>query len=328
MATTTAFGWETPDDTDLVKDGAAAIRTLGSSIDTSMAELKGGTTGQVLSKTSATDMDFTWITPTDLVAANPNLIINGNFTINQRGYVSAANLASGSYGFDRWKSNFTNTTLTYTTEPAGQSVTINSGGGLQQIVERANVPAGTYVLSFTGTATGRIYNSGEQPPSYAASPITFTADGLENVVVEFTASGATKTLGKVKLELASSPTAFCFAGGTIQGELAACQRYYQRVDLLNNLAEVGFGQMLNTTVFDFLLPLKTTLRAATSLFTSGGSVYDTTSASVYSGGTFSIGAGNVNGVVIRYTHGSSVFTTGRMGYVFGGSGFIAIEGEL
>jgi len=65
MATTTAFGWETPDDTDLVKDGAAAIRTLGSSIDTSMAELKGGTTGQVLSKTSATDMDFTWVTQDD-----------------------------------------------------------------------------------------------------------------------------------------------------------------------------------------------------------------------------------------------------------------------
>jgi hypothetical protein len=61
MATTTNFGWTTPNDTDLVKDGAAAIRTLGSAIDTSMAELKGGTTGQILSKTSNTDMDFTWI---------------------------------------------------------------------------------------------------------------------------------------------------------------------------------------------------------------------------------------------------------------------------
>jgi hypothetical protein len=65
MASTSAFGWETPDDTDLVKDGAAAIRTLGNSIDTSMAELKGGTTGQVLSKTSNTDMDFTWIEQDD-----------------------------------------------------------------------------------------------------------------------------------------------------------------------------------------------------------------------------------------------------------------------
>ena len=59
MATTTNFGWETPDDTDLVKDGALAIRTLGSAIDTSLVDLKGGTTGQVLSKTSNTDMDFT-----------------------------------------------------------------------------------------------------------------------------------------------------------------------------------------------------------------------------------------------------------------------------
>ena len=62
MANTTNFGWETPDDTDLVKDGAAAIRTLGSAIDTSMADLEGGTTGQILAKNSNTDMDFIWIT--------------------------------------------------------------------------------------------------------------------------------------------------------------------------------------------------------------------------------------------------------------------------
>lgn len=61
MANTTNFGWETPDDTDLVKDGAAAMRTLGSAIDTSMMDLKGGTSGQILSKNSNTDMDFVWI---------------------------------------------------------------------------------------------------------------------------------------------------------------------------------------------------------------------------------------------------------------------------
>jgi hypothetical protein len=63
MPNTTNFGWATPADTDLVKDGAAAIRTLGSSIDTSLVDLKGGTTGQVLSKASNTDMDFAFITP-------------------------------------------------------------------------------------------------------------------------------------------------------------------------------------------------------------------------------------------------------------------------
>jgi hypothetical protein len=36
MATTTNYGWTTPNDTDLVKDGASAIRTLGSSIDTTV----------------------------------------------------------------------------------------------------------------------------------------------------------------------------------------------------------------------------------------------------------------------------------------------------
>ena len=62
MATTTNFGWETPDDVDLVKDGAAAMRTLGNSIDTSFVDLKGGTSGQILSKASNTDLDYTWIT--------------------------------------------------------------------------------------------------------------------------------------------------------------------------------------------------------------------------------------------------------------------------
>ena len=62
MANTTNFGWETPDDTDLVKDGAAAIRTLGQAIDTSLQDLEGGTTGQILSKNSNTDMDFVWVT--------------------------------------------------------------------------------------------------------------------------------------------------------------------------------------------------------------------------------------------------------------------------
>lgn len=58
--TTTNFGWTIPSDTDLVKDGASAIRTLGQGIDTSMADLEGGTTGQILTKNSGTDMDFVW----------------------------------------------------------------------------------------------------------------------------------------------------------------------------------------------------------------------------------------------------------------------------
>lgn len=75
MANTTNFGWETPDDTDLVKDGAAAMRTLGNAIDTSLVDLKGGTTGQVLSKATNADMDFSWVT-TDDANAIQNAIVD------------------------------------------------------------------------------------------------------------------------------------------------------------------------------------------------------------------------------------------------------------
>jgi hypothetical protein len=63
MATTTPnFSWPVPTSTDLVKDGATAIEALGDSIDASLVDLKGGTSGQVLAKNSNTDMDFIWVT--------------------------------------------------------------------------------------------------------------------------------------------------------------------------------------------------------------------------------------------------------------------------
>jgi len=50
-----------PTPTDLVTDLPADFEVFGQAVDTSMADLKGGTTGQILSKASNTDMDFTWI---------------------------------------------------------------------------------------------------------------------------------------------------------------------------------------------------------------------------------------------------------------------------
>ena len=54
MATTTNYGWTTPNDTDLVKDGASAIRTLGSSVDTTTKNLNPQTTTGALAYRSAT----------------------------------------------------------------------------------------------------------------------------------------------------------------------------------------------------------------------------------------------------------------------------------
>jgi hypothetical protein len=82
MPTTTNFGWTTPADTDLVKDGAAAIRTLGNGVDTSFLDLKGGTSGQILAKNSNTDLDFVWVANDvgDITAVNTNSPITGGGT--------------------------------------------------------------------------------------------------------------------------------------------------------------------------------------------------------------------------------------------------------
>jgi hypothetical protein len=76
---TTNFGWQMPTPTDLVTDLPADFEVFGQAVDTSMADLKGGTTGQILSKTTNTDMDFTWITNDvgDITAVNVTAPITG-----------------------------------------------------------------------------------------------------------------------------------------------------------------------------------------------------------------------------------------------------------
>jgi hypothetical protein len=62
---TTNFGWVMPTSTDLVTDLPADFAVFGQGVDTSFADLNGGTTGQVLSKASNTNLDFTWIEQDD-----------------------------------------------------------------------------------------------------------------------------------------------------------------------------------------------------------------------------------------------------------------------
>jgi hypothetical protein len=59
---TTNFGWQMPTSTDLVTDLPADFEVFGQAVDTTLVDLKGGTTGQILAKASNTNMDFAWIT--------------------------------------------------------------------------------------------------------------------------------------------------------------------------------------------------------------------------------------------------------------------------
>ena len=96
MATTTPnFGWSVPTSSDLVKNGATAIETLGDSIDASLVDLKGGTTGQVLAKATNTDMDFTWTTSS---AGMTNPMTTTGDTIYSSSGSTPARLGIGSTG--------------------------------------------------------------------------------------------------------------------------------------------------------------------------------------------------------------------------------------
>jgi hypothetical protein len=115
MATSPNYNWPEPDNTDLVRNGALAIRTAVNAIDASLVDLKGGTTGQVLAKATGTDMDFTWATPSggSSNVAGKNVVLNSNFSIWQRG-TSIAQTAAALYTADRWQGyQGTATAMTY-----------------------------------------------------------------------------------------------------------------------------------------------------------------------------------------------------------------------
>ncbi len=145
-----------------------------------------------------------------------NAIINGNFQVNQRGVSGTVTLAAGAYGHDRWKAGASGCTYTFATVDNVTTLTI-SAGSLIQVIEGLNLYSGTYTLSWTGTAQGKI-GAG----SYSGSGVTGTATGGTNLNIEF----GTGTLSLVQFEpgVEASP----FERRDYGRELMMCQRYYQR----------------------------------------------------------------------------------------------------
>lgn len=144
MATTTPnFGWPVPTSTDLVKDGATAIEALGDSIDASMLDLKGGTTGQVLSKNTNTDMDFTWVTTDDANAIQNSIVDAKGDLIAATANDTPARLAVGTNGQVLTADSTAATGIKWAT-PA-------SGGGLTLLSTTTITSATTTISSISGS---------------------------------------------------------------------------------------------------------------------------------------------------------------------------------
>lgn len=144
----------------------------------------------------------------------PNLLINPQFNINQRVAVSGANLASiGDYFLDRWCASVTNSAPTW----SGDVLTIPAGDGVKQIVEDVNMPAGTYNLSWEGTAQCNVEGLG-----LADSPIEFSVVGGADITIDF----GPGTVQQPMLVAGTLPAPFIARQFT--DELVLCKRYLQK----------------------------------------------------------------------------------------------------
>jgi hypothetical protein len=212
MATTTPnFGWAVPTSTDLVKDGAVAIETLGDSIDASLVDLKGGTTGQVLSKASNTDMDFTWVT--DATGIPATIFDAKGDIIAATAADTAARLAVGA----------NDTVLTAdSTTATGLKWAAASGGGLTY---SAWTPTVTNLTVGNGTTIARYAQSGKFVHAYYRFTFgsTSSISGSPTISLPVTAANALCTPAAVNIE--DNGTA-SFAGFGFMTSTTAMSVYY------------------------------------------------------------------------------------------------------
>ena len=149
---TTPFSWQMPTATDLVTDLPADFEVFGQAVATSMADLLGGTSGQILAKNSNTDMDFVWIANDqgDITGVTAGTGISGggtSGTVTITNSMATAITTAGDTLYGTGSGTFSRLGI----GTAGQVLQVNSGATAP---EWATSAAGGMTLLSTTTLTG------------------------------------------------------------------------------------------------------------------------------------------------------------------------------
>jgi hypothetical protein len=142
---TSNFGWQMPTATDLVTSLPADFEVFGQAVDTDLADLNGGTTGQVLSKTSATDLDFTWVDTDDTNAIQNAIVTAKGDLIGASASATPLVLAVGADGTQLVADSAEATGLKWATAA--------SGGGMTLLSTTTLSGASTTISSISGSYT-------------------------------------------------------------------------------------------------------------------------------------------------------------------------------
>ncbi len=163
-----------PTASDLVTDLPADFEVFGQAVDTSLADLKGGTTGQVLSKTSGTDMDFTWVTTDDANAIQNSIVDAKGDLIAASANDTPARLAVGNNGETLVADSSATTGLRYQANfSAGKNKIINGDFGVWQRGTTFNsASSGTFFADrFTCYVAGGTQNITRQTFTPGTAPV-------------------------------------------------------------------------------------------------------------------------------------------------------------